>query len=133
MIIPDCDVTDQDIEIDELRERIAELEAELEKCTMESAFQIAECKILRRKYAELEAEICSMNDAGHKLIDENERLRKKVAIGSTIEREIYKNDERYRWCIDNCTVYDSKGRLIDLSNNDAELTEINIDAAMEWE
>jgi len=34
--------------------------------------------VLEKRIADLEAEVCSMNDAGHKLFDENERLREMI-------------------------------------------------------
>jgi hypothetical protein len=37
------------------------------------------------------------NERIRELEAENERLRKKVAIGHTVERSIYEDHERYQW------------------------------------
>ena len=45
-----------------------------------------------KRIAELEAEVCSMNDAGHKLIDENEHLRDRLNITQDQDTGIYHDE-----------------------------------------
>jgi len=44
-----------------------------------SDFEYRTVRAANERIAELETKLCSMNDAGHKLMDENERLRKELA------------------------------------------------------
>jgi hypothetical protein len=57
------------------------------------------------------AEVLADAERMRNLIAENERLRKKVAMGHTIEREIYKDAERYRWLRDKHNDWHSSWRV----------------------
>ena len=64
--------------VDHYKKRIAELETENKRLRKEKASLMLARKMdesYEKEIAALRAEICSMNDAGHKLTDENERLQ----------------------------------------------------------
>jgi len=68
-----------EVELFKATERIAELE------------RVGHATLLReidkdKRISELEAKICSMNDAGHKLFDENKRLKHATLLREIGER-----------------------------------------------